>query len=197
MKTPIRASFFALCLWSVAAFWCLLLCFSRWFLFGRCFFFGFSFSHVQSSSKHLLQERFTADRVEIKCKVLRAHSLCQSKQFTEVKYGKVIFDTELLFDFNLAAVKLELTERADIGEGVNFASFRLISFSLAISRAWTISYPRTPPPAPQHIIFCRYSTGVAPSAATKFFHPGRAFRIHGFPSFRIHVLSVGLIRWQP
>jgi hypothetical protein len=53
--------------------------------------------------------------MEIKPEVLRTHSLCQTEEFSKVKYRQVVLDAELLLDLDLTAVELELTEGADIG----------------------------------------------------------------------------------
>src|SRR5208337_2098930 len=136
MNTPIRgfcavvlpvvaftgagAAAFAL---GVAAGACFLTsCFTGASFFASCFLVtgflvvDFFFSAIFTTSQNLLQERFAADPMKIQPEVLRTHSLCQSKEFSEVKDGQVIGNTKLLLDLDLAAVELELTERADIGE---------------------------------------------------------------------------------
>ena len=79
----------------------------------------FFFSAIFTTSQDLLQEGLAADPMEIKPEVLRTHSLCQAEKFSEMENRQVIGHTELLLNLDLAAVELELTERADIGECIN------------------------------------------------------------------------------
>lgn len=102
MKTPMRAScfvvlpgagaaagfvagadaiFFVSVFTGAAGF---LAVFAAGFLLSGFFTVVFFFSAMVLTLQNLLQERLAADRVEIKCKILRAHSLGESE-----KLGKV------------------------------------------------------------------------------------------------------------
>src|SRR5208337_1425458 len=137
MKTPMRASCLVVlpaatgaAAWGFAA--CFLTsCFTGASFFASCFFVSvflvvvFFFSAILTTSQDLLQERFAADTMEVQPEVLRAHSLCQSEEFGEVKYGQSIGNAELLLDLDLAAVELKLTERADVRECVHPLFFQV------------------------------------------------------------------------
>lgn len=50
----------------------------------------FFFSAILLTLQDLLQEWLAADRMEIKCEILRAHSLGESEQFGKVENGQIV-----------------------------------------------------------------------------------------------------------
>ena len=119
--------------------------------------------------------------MEIKPEILGAHALCQSKEFSEVQYRQVVLDTELLLNLNLAAVELELTERADIGECIHLDILEVDQLLVGDVQRVDDIVPADTAAGTTALHLVAVLDWCCTKCGNEFFHPGRVLGIeHDF-----------------